>query len=114
MTKVTKDKYIKSVDTLIRTDLPDKTKEPELHHLVREYQTHSHSRTCRKYKNIPCRFNYGRFFTERTICAEPLPENIVELEKELILENRNVILTKVKKFIQYLNPNKPDYLTITN
>lgn len=99
MTKVTKDEYIKFVDSLIRTDLPDKTKEPELHHLVSQYQTHSHSRTFRKYKNIPCRFNYGRFFSEKTLCSEPLPENINGSEKELILENHNVILTKAKKFI---------------
>ena len=67
LTKVTKDEYIKFVDSLIRADLPNETEEPELNKLVSQYQIHSHSRTCRKYKNIPCRFNYGRFFCEKTI-----------------------------------------------
>ena len=110
LSKSTKSEYEKFVDSLIRTDLPDKNTEHELFNLVNQYQTHSHSRTCRKYKNIPCRFNYGRFFTERTICGEPLPDEIEDAEKETIIANRRKILSKVKYYIdEFLNPHKPSY-----
>ena len=78
--------------------------------LVNQYQTHSHSNTCRKYKNIPCRFNFGRFFTDRTICSEPLSKEIGDIEKENIIDNCRKILCKVKKFIdEFLNPHKPNF-----
>ena len=46
--------------------LPDKDTDPELYELIKKYQTHSHSKTCRKYKNIACRLNFGQFFTDST------------------------------------------------
>ena len=70
----TKEDYIAFVDQIVKCYLPDKSKEPELYDLVKTYQTHTHSKSCRKYKNSECRFNYGRFFTERTIIADPLPK----------------------------------------
>ena len=66
--------------------LPDEESDPELYNLVNKFQIHSHSATCCKYKNIPCRFSFGKYFTERTICAEPLASSDMdELEKEKIL-----------------------------
>ena len=110
LTKETKEEYIAFVDSIIRTDLPDEHDEPELFQLVKSYQMHTHSRTCRKYKNIPCRFNFGRFFTERTICAQPLPENTFEEDKAIILGERSKILCKVKCFIdEFLDPHKDAY-----
>ena len=106
----TKNDYIAFVDSIIRADLPDKNLKPDLFKLVSQCQTHTHSRTCRKYKNIPCRFNYGRFFTERTICSEPLSDNVNKTEKEKILNFRSKVLSKVKNFIdEFLNPHKPNY-----
>ena len=49
-----KEDYISFVDGIIRADLPDPASEPELYKLVKTYQVHSHSQTCRKYKNKPC------------------------------------------------------------
>lgn len=54
----------------------DKNKDVELYELVKKYQTHNHSKTCRKYENIACRFEFGHFFTDTTIVAEPLPEDM--------------------------------------
>ena len=78
---------------------------PVLHNLVRSYQTHTHSKTCRKYKNIACRFNFGHFFTERTIIAKPLHCDVDKDEKKIVLKKREAILSKVKEFInKYLYP----------
>ena len=70
------------LNSFISTDLPNEETELVTFNLVNQYQTHSHSNTCRKYKNIPCRFNFGRFFTDRTICAEPQPKDINDIEKK--------------------------------
>ena len=86
--------------------LPDPVTCPVLHNLVKTYQTHTHSKTCRKYKNLACRFNFGHFFTEKTIVAEPLPTSMDKAEKNRVFKNRESILTKVKKFIdEFLNPS---------
>ena len=85
-------------------------KQTELHELVATYQKHNHSKTCRKYKNITCRFNFGQFFTKKTVVAEPLSEELDEESKMNILSRRNVILSLVKEQIdKVLNPNKPQY-----
>ena len=69
-----KDDYIQCVDHHVQAYLPDIETDPGLYKLVEAYQKHSHSKTCRKYKNIACKFNFGQFFTERTVVAEPLPD----------------------------------------
>ena len=109
------------MDEIVKCYLPDKNEEPELYNLVKTYQTHSHSKSCRKYKNSDCRFNYGRFFTERTIVAEPLSKEIPETERTKILLQRRKILDKVKKYIEenlfpaknnFLDPSKENYAPI--
>ena len=75
-----------------------------------KYQTHSHSKTCRKYRNIACRFNFGQFFTDRTIVAEPLPQDMDEEIKTNILTRRKEILSLMKQKIdEVLNPSIADY-----
>ena len=109
LTADTKEEYVKFVDSFIRTDLPNENTELELFNLVNQYQIHSHSNTCRKYKNIPCRFHFGRFFTDRTICSEPLSKEINGTDSEIIIDSCRKILSKVKKFIdKFLNPHKPN------
>ena len=41
-------------------------------HLVKTFQIHFHSKTCRKCNNSKCRFKFGGFFTDKTIIATPL------------------------------------------
>ena len=65
--------YINFIDNHVQAYLPDEDTEPEL---VKMYQKHSHSKTCCKYKNVGCRFNFGHFFTDRTIIAEPLNDDL--------------------------------------
>ena len=85
LTHETKEEYISFIDTHLQAYLPDIKTDPELYKLIATYQKHSHSRTCRKYRNIPCRFNFGHFFTERTIVAEPLADELNEDVKTKML-----------------------------
>ena len=74
---------------------------------MKTYQVHTHSKTCRKYKNLACHFNFGHYFTDRTIIFSPLPDDLSVDEKDRILEKRNKILEKVKVYIdEYLFPRK--------
>ena len=111
LTTENKEEYAEFVDQVIRADLPDPIEEPELHALVKQYQVHGHSNSCRKYKNVPCRFHFGRFFTDRTIIATPLSENLSDSEKSDILISRAKILKKVKLHIdEKLDPHKLSYV----
>ena len=93
------------MDGIIRADLPSSNNEPELYDLVKNYQIHRHSKTCRKYKNQKCRFNFGKFFTDHTIVAEPLPSEMPLEEKTAIMNKRKVLLQNVKHYTDTeLNP----------
>ena len=67
LTSESKDDYVEFIDKHVQANLASEKDEPELHHLVKTYQRHNHSKTCRKYKNIPCRFNFGQFFTKKLL-----------------------------------------------
>ena len=103
--------YVTFLDQTIHAYLPDPTVDKELYDLVKLYQTHQHSKSCRKYKAKPCRYNFGRFFTNKTIVAVPLIESIDILEKSEILAKRNNILSKVKQYIdEFLDPSKSSFI----
>ena len=57
----TKDLYVDFINKHIQAFLPEASEDEELFHLVDTYQRHLHSRTCKKYKNFPCRFHFGIF-----------------------------------------------------
>ena len=118
LTKDNKNEYITFVDSVIKCELPNKDEEPELYDLVLTYQKHTHSNSCRKYKNKDCRYSFGKYFTDHTIISEPLPDGTSEEEKSKMLEKRKGILQKAKTYIDtHLNPkknnihypDKPDY-----
>ena len=109
LTSNSKEEYVACVDQIVNAFLPDRNENPEFHNLVKLYQLHRHSRTCRKYQNEHCRFKFGKFFAKETLVAEPSPENnaIKEYVKEDILHAKNEILDKVKDYIKtILNPSK--------
>ena len=93
LTSENKEAYIEFIDKHVQANLPNEQDEPELHELVKMYKKHSHSKTCRKYKNVSCRFNFGQFFTKRTIVAQPLNENIDEDVRFGILNRQKEIFS---------------------
>lgn len=102
--------YISFVDSAIQAFLPDVSIDKELHDLVEKYQTHKHSKSCKKYKDKSCRYNYDRYFTARTIIAIPLSTNLNTEERSFHLSKRGNILSKVKIFIdENLDPRKSSH-----
>ena len=71
LSKNNKEEYIAFIDSILNCNLPNREEKPELYELVRTYQTHSHSKSCRKYKNVSCWYSFGKFFTNKTIIADP-------------------------------------------
>ena len=65
LTSNIKEEYVAFVDQIVHAFLPDRNENPELQNLVKLYQLHRHSRTCRKYKNESCRFKFGKFFSKK-------------------------------------------------
>ena len=102
--------YTEFVDKHVQAYLPNKDADSKLHELVATYQKHTHSKTCRKYKNIPCRFNFGQFFAHKTMVAKPLSDDLREEVKTSTLSRRADILRTVKaKINEILDPAKSEY-----
>ena len=114
LSRETKDEYIQWADSINRTDMPNSVSEKELFELVKTFQVHRHSETCRRYRNDKCRFNFGKCFTDRTIVAEPLPEDMPEEIKNQVLKNRSDLSSKVKRYIDTeINPSKNNFYDST-
>ena len=110
LTHDTKQAYIHFIDEHVQACLPDQSQDPELHEFVKTYEKHSHSKTCRKYKNIKCRFNFGHFFTNKTIVAETLSDDLNPEKKTSTIDRQKEILRLVKEKIdEVLNPSKANY-----
>ena len=84
----TKQECIDYIDEHVQVYLPDKDADPELYELVKKYQTHSHNKSCRKYKKIACRFNFGQFYTDKTIVVVPIPDDMDDEMKTATLTRR--------------------------
>ena len=55
------DEYSLFVDSIGKATLPNFKVDPSLFDLVTTYQIHSHSRSCREYKNQACRYHLVSF-----------------------------------------------------
>lgn len=91
LTPENEEAYIRYIDQHVQASVPDKEKDTEFCELVETYQKHNHSRTCKKYKNISCRFNFGQFFSDNTVVSKPLPDDISDEQKTVMLNHRNEI-----------------------
>ena len=119
LTEETIEDYVRWIDGIISAQLPDQQENSALHNLVKTYQMHRHSHSCRKYKKDKCRFHFGRFFTSKTIVAKPLPESMPFEERSDILKNRRHILDSVLGYINtnlnpgiinVFDPSRDDYI----
>ena len=61
--------YILFVDSIAKATLPNVKVDPSLFGFVTTYKLHSHSRSCRKYKNQACRYHFDKFSSKQTIIA---------------------------------------------
>ena len=108
--KNTINEYVEFLDSAVCRNLPSEEGDPHLYQLVKTFQIHSHSKTCRKYENSKCRFKSGRFFTGKIIIAKPLQHTLSQVHKFGILSKRNNILGQVKKYIDNnLDPNSKSF-----
>ena len=108
--KKTINEYVEFLDSVVCGNLPSEEGDPHLYQLVKTFQIHSHSKTCRKYENSKCRFKSGRFFTGKIIIAKPLQHTLNQVHKSGILSKRNNILGQVKKYIDNnLDPNSESF-----
>ena len=90
--------------------MPNSVSEKELFEFVKTFQVHRHSKTCRKYRNDKGKFNFGKFFTDRTIAAEHLHFFMPEEIKNQVIRNHSDLLSKVKRYIDTeLNPSKKNF-----
>ena len=78
---------VEFIDKYITCALPDATKYPEMSNLVKKVQTHHHTTTCRKKKEIACRLNAPWPLSNKTRIIrseEKIDETIVNQSKKLI------------------------------
>ena len=110
LTSKYKEEYLVFADQIVCAFLPDRNENPKLHNLVKLYQLHILSRICRKHKNEPCRFKFEKFLSKEKIVADPLPENMPEKVKVLVLHKRKEILDEIRDHINnFLNPSKINF-----
>lgn len=57
---------------------------------------HLHAKSCPKYKNEKCHYNFGKIFIDHTIISVPVKDDLPENIKNNILNDREKVLSKVK------------------
>ena len=86
LTKSNIEEYTHCIDGIIHTDLPDPCSEPDLLELPKTFQIHQESKHCRKYRNLKCRFHFGK--TELSL-HNPYHILYKLMEKNEIMKNGN-------------------------
>ena len=77
LSTTSEDEYVPFIDNIIKCELPNPQERPRLFELVQTYQTHSHSKSCGKYKNMEYRYSFGKYFTDHTVIAHPLSDKLL-------------------------------------
>ena len=93
------------IDKHISCSLPDKDLYPELSSLVKEVQTHHHTKSCRKKKGVTCRFNAPWPPSDKTLIIR----GGNELDKNLVTKSKK---TLDKVLMQLTQINELDAITL--
>ena len=88
--------YIEFVEKTINAQLSDHLNDLQLFQLVKIYQVDANSRTCWRCNKNECRVSYGRYFTEKTIIAQPLDFRFSNDEKQQVATWGYTLLRQVK------------------
>lgn len=83
-----------------------------IYSFFKKYEVHSHSNSCKKYKNEKWCCHFGKFFTDHTIANFPLPDDLLLQLKNNILNEQEPVLSKVKQYID--NKLDPEKWNISN
>ena len=89
-----KETISKLIDEWISVSI--KTGDATLDNLVKDLNTHKHSKSCKKY-GTECRFHFPRFPSDETLIAAPLPTDMTEEEKSEKLQFAKNIQYSEKK-----------------
>ena len=99
--------YKKFEDYAISGNIPSETDDHAiLFAFVQTYETHWHSKSCKKYKNKSCCFSFGKFFTSETITAQSI-KNVSKFKQFSVLEKwkmfQNILNTLINIYIEKSN-----------
>ena len=72
----------------------DPDTESELFALIKTFQTHHHSKKCRKYRNKKCRFRLRNVFTRRQSITQPLSESLIIYVQKNNIEKKKILFSK--------------------
>ena len=54
---------------------------------------------------MECKYSFGKYFADNTIIGHPLSDKLSAEEKALTIQQRKLVLSTIKKYIDtYLNP----------
>ena len=70
--------FIEYIEKIVSVVVAEENTSAEL---VKKYQTHRHTKTCKKRKTF-CRCNFPNFPTAETIISVPLPPELLQNERE--------------------------------
>ena len=68
VSKAEQESIAKFADKFISCSL----KNPRVEDIVRSVNTHNHTKTCRKYSDVSCRFHFPRFPSLKTLVSVPI------------------------------------------
>ena len=77
--------------------------DPEINTIVKKVNIHRHTKSCRK-KNLPCRFDFPKPPSEKTLIARPPPDDMPDDE----LEKLKGIGKKIKDKLNEIEPEEED------
>lgn len=94
-------------DSIICSELPNLSKEAELHEVVKTLQKHRHTRKCIKLQIKKLRYSTLINVSQRELLLNNLSQISVSKTKKELMQSKKETLSKVRNYIGIeLNPSK--------